>query len=378
METTTQERLENIQATWTILYPDRIMTLKDFDGMHKFLYGNIASAFYLEDTDTFQYTLLCQNTLLSQKIVPVVQDRLQDCVLILMKKSDPEKVTKANCEYINGLIDVNNFEELLDATNNNRNEQLDKICFDFFVKNITDDKFIVRLSYESLKFIVESQQLNTVSELDVFIMISRWLNGQAKLSNKFKSLLTNINFASISVENLVKIIKPTGLITNDCFAQAIVDSFDDTKNKSWRPPSKTITKPNMTCEIGIGYYDKADQYPGYRIFQNSDFNTDINKKKFVSEFEKYNGFIALDDMDLTNLSYCHREIKTLEKNIITAVGSQHGNWRAYPPDVKVAKGSVVEISFYQDKKNPQGSNFRETTFHGYVNPKAMFAFFIKI
>lgn len=279
------------------------------------------------------------------KLPKKTPEHLVECVHLLLKKSEPQKINNAHLTIVKELLDKTSFEECLKPNLLIRNESLDKILFDFFINNFDDD-FVVNLKFETIKFLLIN--LGSMSEMQLFDMIVKWIkNNNTVNETQQQELLTNINFASMGAENLVKIVKPTGLLNDTNFINCITDSFDPIKNVSHR---KNVIVPKH--EVGLGYHTKT--YPGFEIVKNSDLGNNFHAK-FIREFNKYNGIVALENLSLQKLNGDNRKITTMEKNILTCSVGSHEYWRIYSRDKnEYLVDEICELSFRNDQKNPIG------------------------
>lgn len=298
------------------------------------------------------------------------QTQLEESVRHIMKELDQEKKDEINLEIINKFINEANFERILQADRVDRNESLDKICVQYLCENYTDD-FIVGLKFETIKFLAESK-LNTMSEIEVFKMIALWLSKNLHSETEQQTLLSNINFASLTPELMVKVVNPTSLLSDHEFQKAIVDGFDTTKNTTWRSPNK----PVASAAVAIGYRNKS--YYGYRIITNADLKNNSLTDKISDEYKKHNGFIVLDDISTIGLSKEAREINTQENHNITGKGLDHGTWKLANTQCNYSTNSVCRISFLQEQNNPPNTKITRIREYGTGNKEALFAFFVKV
>ena len=276
----------------------------------------------------------------TQLIEPTVAaDPLIDAVLLVVKSMDRQKQISFLLSNLTETLNKSNLAKLWNITVVMLDDQLNLFFLEYLQKNINDcdEKIIREFSPSVIKLIVGSK-LNPLSELEIFIIASKWIKQNEPDKEFIQQLLSNINFPEIGSKNLVKIVRPIGLIDDQQCFQAIIDSHDD---------AKIINRKFASCKIGIGYVNKS--YPAFRPLKVSELTDSNLLVLFNAEFKKYNGFRALETI-LLPPNNNNREIR-VDNQCITF--NDGGVVRLYKDNnaLTYRKGDVCEISFSNGYKN---------------------------
>lgn len=292
--------------------------------------------------------------------IPQISIPVSGALLMIINSMDLQKQKLFLASIMPESLNKSNFSALWNSLIELADSKLNTIFLNYLQKNINDyDDLIKELDVAVINFIVDSKTSN-LSELEIFIIVSKWINHKSPSEQVIKQLLSKINFPTIGSENLIKIVWPTGLISDRQCLQAINDSYDDTK----------IHSRNL-CKIGIGYANKS--YPGFRSMTKNDITDPNIIKLFKLEYKKNNGFMSLDEISLGNL---HKDLREINVDKTCICFNNSGIARLYLTNQQYRTNSVCEISFTDNLKNEK-CDITSVGFF-YVCSSSNFTFFVKI
>ena len=226
---------------------------------------------------------------------------------LLTGSHDIKKLAEKCSVVTKALIDVSNLAPLWILALGLHDDNVNDICLNFFCENTKDiksnDTVVKSLSVDVIKHITSSED-TSIKEIDLFNFVHHWINLTKPLPDVVDSIINNIRLPLLQSKELVSIVKPSKLVDNEVYVEALEFSVDPSNDKTEKRFTARLPKLPQLTEFFFYYNDKP--CPGFRMVVNKDITPDFvaRMKKYV---EKNGGIAALDDFDTRKHD---REIRT--------------------------------------------------------------------
>ena len=215
-------------------------------------------------------------------------------------------------EMVKSYIDMDNLLTIWNSVLDLNIVPLNISCLDFFIKNFdaikSNDSTVTAFSTDIVKFIVTNNNTD-LPELYIFQFAHQWITLTKPVNEIITSIINEIRLSLISMQDLVKIVRPTGLIDTFVYIEAL---------ESFTLPIKIDSSQkrfgNRTGVINFYLYHNNSQYiyDGYRQINNDDITPNF-VAKLNDFFDKEGGFLALNDMTLNKFGA--RKLRTSSHRI---------------------------------------------------------------
>ena len=300
-DTTLNINGEKIYVIRQILSSKSIVFAKMFNG--SFIEKNQSEILIMDDNienNTFRDFLLYMYT----GQIEITNDNAFDLVY-MADKYDVVMLVNECVTTIMSFIQIDSLSVIWNSVNALNIEKINHACLKFFCENldkiILDDTLIITFTPDIIKYITSSNQ-TSLPEIILFNFVHKWILLTNPVENIIQDIIANIHMPLIKIPDLVNIVRPSNLINDKVFIEAIEfqtspGKFDGTLKKF---------KPRTYSENIFIYYS-GKTITGYRQITNDDITP-----RFLSLLEKKitenNGLPALDDLIIN--SYMKRRIGT--------------------------------------------------------------------
>lgn len=148
----------------------------------------------------------------------------------LVSKDDPSTVAQHWIDMIKPKIKTSDIASMWTSCILLKLDELATICSNLFAEKLGEimasDESIKSYNLDLVKLIVGSDM--SIPEINLFKFVHKWIGLTSPLNDTVKELMQSIRFATMDTNDLIDIVKPTGILTLDAYTQALECSIKKT------------------------------------------------------------------------------------------------------------------------------------------------------